>query len=757
MIGPRLRGTVFRRRTAVSTCIAAFLLPGSLVAEPLQRDQLEVIHVTAHRITQALDEIPASVGVIDHEQLRSLQAYTLSDIFRYEPGVTVERTGHRFGDANINIRGIGGNRVLLLQDGVRMPSGFGSAGSDQGRGSLNPINLERIEVLKGAASALYGSDALGGVVLFETLDAERLVSANSGGTHLQLITGYDSADERSHATATVASEVGAGYGLLQVDYQDFSEPDVNSDFDPNPVDGTVESVLGKWSMSTAQNVHWDFIADYWRQEADHNLLTNRGPVSGPPGAHISDSVATDDSDRWRLGVHITLENLWGLDSLHWQLDYQESAFEQFESELLENAGSAFPPIPASAERTTTREWFDQQQWSFSLRGHRSFNQHDVVAGIDWLSKDFSQLIDSRSFDVLQGVAVTGGGSVAYPGRSFPNTRVDQAGFYVQDQWQASDRLDILAGLRYDYFESEPESDAAYERFNLSGTPVESRSDGEWSPHLGLTYQFTDRQQVYASYQTGFRAPPVDDQYISRAILIPVPGVPHEVIPSSDLGPETSTGYELGWRWHGPVLSASVAYYDTDYEDFIDTQTVGYREQPPVFVGPTAIRQLQYQNVDEVEIAGVEVKSTLNLNSWVDMAWHARVLLGANFIEAENKATGDGLNSVGPDTLNLGVQLASPAENLGFSWMLRAAASADDAEPLQRQGQVLQPFEPPGYGVHDFTVFWQISDQLRLDAAVYNVFDKQYWGAHAKGSDAGGNLDADVEPGRTFAVNLAFVL
>lgn len=756
MTPSRSRDVAVSRRLPICVFFAVATVPTVFAADIGSEDRLEVVHVTAHRLSQTLDEVPASVGVISHEELRTLQAYTLSDIFRYEPGVTVERTGHRFGDANINIRGMGGNRVLLLQDGVRMPSGFGSAGSDQGRGSLNPINLERIEILKGPASALYGSDAIGGVILFETLDAERLVTARDGAAHWQVTSGYDTADERAHVTATMASELGAGYGLLQLDYQDFAETDVNSGYDPNPQDGSVESLLGKWSLSTAQNVHWDFIADYWRQEVENELLTNNGPVSGPPGTYLANSAANDDSERWRLGVHNTLENIWGLDSLHWQLDYQESGFEQVESELQANDGSISPPIPASAVHTIEREWFDQEQWSASLRVHKSLASHEVVAGIEWVSKDFSQLIDSHSVDQLVGEPVPGS-NARYPGRSFPNTRTDQAGLYIQDQWQLSERLDILAGVRYDYFNSDPSADEAYDNFNLADTPVESRSDSEWSPHLGLTYQFTDQQQVYASYQTGFRAPPVDDQYLSRAILIPVPGVPHEVVPNSELGAETSEGYELGWRWSSSALRASVAYYDNDYEDFIDSQTVGYREQPPVFVGPTAIRQLQYMNVDAVEISGWELKSTVNLNHWIDMAWQARVLVGASMIDAENQATGDGLNSVGPDTLNLGLQVANPTDQLGFSWMLRAAGKADEAEPLVQQGRALESFEPPGYGVHDFTAFWKISKQLRLDAAVFNVFDKQYWTAHAKGSDASGNLDAQVEPGRTFSLNLSFVL
>lgn len=721
-----------------------------------QKENLEVVHVTAHRVSQTLDEVPASITVINHEMLRSLQAHTLSDLFRYEPGINVERSSSRHGDANINIRGMGGNRVLLLQDGVRMPSGFGSQGIDQGRGSLSAPNLERIEVLKGPASALYGSDAIGGVVLLETLNPERLVSENDGRTYLRFGSGYASADDRAHLGAVVAGEVGAGYGLLQLGREDFSEREVNGNFDPNPLDGQMDSLLAKWSVTTSAGIHWDFIANYWEQDLDHDLLTNLGPVSGPPGEAITESLAADNSERWRVGIHNTLENKLGFDSIHWQLDYQASAYEQHENQLQENPGSAFPPIPVRAARTVEDESFEQDQWSFSLRGNKEFDRHNIVSGVDWLSKDFNQLIDRTTHNLVDGTESKSSAGVQYPGRSFPNTELTQVGFYIQDGWEITEELRVLAGVRYDYFKNEPESDSSYENFNISGTEVNSRSDGEWSPHLGVTYQITDRQQLYASFQTGFRAPPVDDQYISRAILIPVPGVPHEVIPNSELGPETSEGYELGWRWNSAAWSASAAYFDTDYEDFIDTTTVGFREIFPVFVGPTSVRQLQYHNVDEVEIKGIELKSTLNLNAWVDMSWQAKVMLGISVIDAENKETGIGLNSVGPDTATLGLFLSHPENNLGVSWQLRAADRADDAEPLVRHGQSLAAFEPPGYGVHDVSLFWQANRHMRVDATVYNLFDKQYWSAHAKGGDASGLIDAKTEPGRNFSVTLSWL-
>ncbi len=745
-----------KRWISTAVAVANLQILSAVAEEQLALNSIEEVHVTTHRIEKTLNEIPASVSVIDSEMLKTLQSYNLSDMFRYEPSISVEKTGSRFGDASINIRGIGGNRVLILQDGVRMPSGFGSAGTDQGRGSLNPLSLERIEILKGPASAIYGSDAIGGVVLFQTINPQQLVSANEGEAYSEISTGYASDEERSHISWLGASKLGAGYGLLQIDHQDFSELDINSDFDPNPKDGEQRSLLAKWTVNTSDKQHWDIIADYWEQEVSNDLLTNLGPVSGPPGQAVTDSTAEDESERWRIGVHHTAEDLFGLDVLHWQLDYQESEFHQLEQELQENPGSAIPPIPASAVLDEEIESFDQEQWTFSINGQFSAAGHTVVSGLDLILKEFSRPVDRSFYNLVTSTVSKTSAGVTYPGKTFPDTDTEQLGVYIQDDWEINDRLHVLAGLRYDYFNSDPNPDAAYNNFNLSGTPVESRSDDQWSPHLGVTYALSDHQQVYINYQTGFRAPPVDDQFISRAILIPVPGVPHEVVPNSDLGPETSEGFELGWRWNSAVFAANLAYYETTYEDFIDSKTIGFRDAPPLYVGPTSIRQIQYQNVDEVKIDGVEFMSTLYLSNLFDWSWQASFHAGFNVIDGENETTGQGLNSVGPDTVVLGVNVQNPQGNLGFGWNLRAAKQADDAEPLSFRGQLLEAYEPPGYGVNDMNVFWKPTKQLRIDAAVYNLFDKKYWGANSKGSNAAGELDAEVEPGRNFSINISYL-
>lgn len=756
-----------RKAGYISSCAGALLLAnvGGMEAAEVQKemvqteiDQTEIsqtaidveeVTVTAHRSETTIKETPASISVIKHSDILRLQPNTLSQLFRYEPGITVENSGGRHGDANINIRGIGGNRVLMVRDGVRMPDGFGSAGTDQGRGNFSAYNLDSVEMLKGAASALYGSDALGGVVILNSLDAEKEVQRNDGEPLLRFNTGYNSVDERRRLALVSASEIGGGYGMLQVERQDFSEVESNGSFTPNPKDGELHSVLAKWSIRPSRLQKWELLGNYWQQDVDNQLNTNLGPISGPPGSAITEAAATDESERWHIGVRHNIQELAGLDSLKWQLDYQMSNYQQDERE---RQSSLF-----TSNLILEREEFEQEQLSANIQLDHQWGRHAITLGTDLVQRDLTRPVDRQDIDLLTNEVSNTNAGLTYPGKSYPDTDIEQYGVYLQDVYSPVEQLRIMMGVRFDYYSSSPTVDAAYANFNISNSPVSERSDNEWSPHVGLTYFINDDIQFYGNYNTGFRAPPVDDQFISRGILIPVPGVPHEVIPNNDLKPETSEGFELGWRWQTERFSLQAAYYDNSYEDFIDSRTIGFRDQPPVFTGPTAIRQIQYQNLNEVEISGWELGMQLALNDWLPGGWQGDAKAGFNVIDGENKETGSGLNSVGPNTGVLGLHFSSAEGTLGFGWHLRAAQKADDAEPLVFRGAELPSFEPPGYAVHDLDFYWKPLPELRIDLSVFNAFDKRYWSSHEKGANAEGDLEASLAPGRSMALSVSYQL
>ena len=127
-------------------------------------EPLDQIVVVAHKSERSVRDIAANVTVLTAEEINANLATSVADMFRYSPGVDYEAAGSRFGTEGINIRGIGGNRVAILVDGVPMSDQFDVGSfSNATRDFLNAGLVNRVEVLHGPASALYGSAAIGGV------------------------------------------------------------------------------------------------------------------------------------------------------------------------------------------------------------------------------------------------------------------------------------------------------------------------------------------------------------------------------------------------------------------------------------------------------------------------------------------------------------------------------------------------------------------------------------------------------------------
>ncbi len=134
--------------------------------------QLDAVTTAAMRSRRPLDDVPATVSVITTENIDRENMQDVRDLVRNEPGVTVGNNPNRAGFQNFVIRGIGGNRVLLMVDGMRTPD-FPDSNQGAGTYSREQPDLEdikRVEIIRGPASALYGSDAIGGVVAYTTKD-----------------------------------------------------------------------------------------------------------------------------------------------------------------------------------------------------------------------------------------------------------------------------------------------------------------------------------------------------------------------------------------------------------------------------------------------------------------------------------------------------------------------------------------------------------------------------------------------------------
>src|SRR5450830_1338107 len=220
-----------------------------------QSRPLEDITVTSTRgMGTDINRVAATVSVITSEELEQENAKDIKDALRYEPGVEVRRSVYRVGgvtgasatmgrggNEGISIRGLDGNRVMMLEDGVALPRSFSQGTLFAGRGAYTDTDLyQRIEILRGPASSMYGSDGLTGVVNFVTKDPQDLLNVFGKSSYFAVRPSYDSSDSSYGTTGTMAFGNDVIQGMLVLNARHGNETETNGNVKSNKLQAIFE-------------------------------------------------------------------------------------------------------------------------------------------------------------------------------------------------------------------------------------------------------------------------------------------------------------------------------------------------------------------------------------------------------------------------------------------------------------------------------------------------------------------------------------
>ncbi len=707
-------------------------------ANPDEQVTLDVITVEASKRPLATTEIATRVTVIDDARIQRELAQNIDDLVRYEPGVDVVDQGSRFGFTGFSIRGIGGNRVRTEIDGVATSDAFSIGSfSNASRDFVDVESIKQLEIMRGPASAVFGSNAIGGVVSYITKGPEDYLDDGAGNGYLDVNAGYNSVDESTVAGFTGALRSGDVASMLRVNVRDGAERDFPG---ADPLDAESINVLAKLHFGDISNGGLGLTLDYFdsRSETDVVSLERVQDFSegfGFPFVIDTTDVEGDD-DRQRARVSIGQEWLggrFGTDYLRWRAFWQDSETTQdtFEARETFIAGQ-----PGAEERNRSFR-FEQELIGFEVNAVNEFAfagaEHELAYGIEFETADTSQIRDGVERDLLTGQTSNEVGPDVFPIRDFPESRTDSFGVYLQDRITLGS-VTLVPGVRWDRYELDAEPDAIFIEDN-PGIESVGLTDDQISPKFGVLWDVTDQWQVYAQYAQGFRAPPVNDVNVGFTNF----EFGYTAIPNPDLRSESSEGYELGLRFGSERLSFDVSAFTTSYDDFIESFQV---------VGFDPINQLlifQSVNVNEVEIEGIEFQGRYAPAVFPD---GLNLRLSAAYADGENQETGAPINSVAPLNGVLGVEYADPNGRWGGSLIARAAEGADD---LDESADDL--LEPAGYVIYDAIGYWRLTDQLSLSAGVYNLTDHEYTAyLDVQGVPADvANPDRFRRPGRNFSV------
>lgn len=723
--------------------LALLITPTMLLAQERPVTQFDTITVTATRSEQRLDEVPSTVTVHDEQQVDQQNINDIRDLVRYEPGVSVGGTGSRFGLSGFSIRGIGGNRVLTQVDGVAVPDAFtfGPFLSAR-RDYVDPDTLKSVEIIRGPASSLYGSDALGGAVSFVTRDAGDYLDEGDDQA-LRLKTGYDGSDDSWHRSATLAGRRGSLDALLHLSRRDGQATDTYGGRGgigaarekANPQDKERENLLFKLGWDYREGDRLQLAYELFEDDIRTRIRSDES-LTATTRRHAA--VDTSERERFTLSHDMRLASPLA-QRLRWSLSYQDSQMRQITDQERFTGGTL--------RRRERDSRYEEQAWSLNTQLDTAFRTgqlaHDVTYGFDLRRLESSDLRSGWEIFSATGQPVPPSPfSETFPISDFPDPVTEEYALFVQDRMQIG-RWTLLAGLRYDHYRLKPKVTPAY----LNGNPVErdpgNFSDGQLSPKLGITYKIDDVHSLYGQYAAGFRAPNAVDifgEFVNVASN-------YQTLANTNLKPETSDSLEVGLRGQYDSGSFGLALFYNRYDDFIEQVTLAN--------DPTGNNRLtfQYQNLDRVVIRGAELRGELFLDS-LGLPEGSTLRGSLAYARGKDEQTGQPLNSIDPLKGVLGLGYNAPSGRYGgeLVWTL-----VDDKSRID--DSTANQFEPAGYGLLDLHGFLRLADNLTLNAGLFNLTDKQHWHwTDVRGLTADNpGLGRYSQPGRHAAMNLVWEL
>lgn len=710
-----------------------------------EEDNVEEVVVISSKIPVPLSEVVGSVTLITQDDLEARVVSDLGDILENTVGVSVPRNSQygRYYNEGISIRGLGGSRVNIFVDGVRVSDAYAGYGRDVVEVDL----LKRVEILKGPTSALYGSDGLAGAVSYVTKDASDFTE--SGFHYSARYSHFSDSDQEKYSflSAYVGERV---EGILQFTNKNSSEMNLHDDAvqNPNPVRSEGESILGKFTFDLNDNIDITFTLDSQEWTSDIVVLTDIGSTFYPGLSTLSttsSSVGADEGSRERIGLRVDFKGQNNLfDNGTFNLFSQSTDQQQITNKMVADMvfgqfGPMGPPTPGMLFRDFQ---FNQSVSGMALELRKSFDNfkgRDVVYGFETETLETERYRNSTLTSLFTGVSSSNVYGTIYPSKTLPNTDTTRTGVYINDRIKI-DEFNILSlGLRYDTYELEPNDDALSSVNRVVGYPLAQIEEDEFSVKIGWLSAVTEDINAFFQYAEGFKAPDYDAANLSFNNL----AYGYGIVPNANLAPETSKGTEIGFRSDTVNRSWSITRFDNQYEDFIQSTAAGFD-----FINQIVL--FQSQNLNDVDIDGIELSFSRKLSDTLTFSY--------DLIRIDGKSDGIPLSSISPDQAMIALKHLSVDEKFSANLYLNMVDESFNnfTSGCGRSGGACLTL--PDREIFDLYTSYKFNDQLELNVAFKNLSDQKFWDWTTVNGFAAdqANLDLWLEPGRNTSVSLKVI-
>lgn len=675
-------------KSLLAAAVSVLFTPVAFAADNqtsgLERIKSDTVVITASRTSQELLDANSSISVVDTKELKNFANDSVPELLRSETGVRLTSDGTP-GTKRVTIRGESALRTLLMVDGQRIDEQKTKSGAPM---LINPYFIDRIEVVKGPASVLYGSDAMGGIVNVITKQASEDPFKFEGGANF--LSSNNSFSEYVNLSGTLdrfkyvvgAFNTNAGDLVLSdrehLDNTSYDAHGFNGDFSYDILDNLTLGYRGEYydsnaeTSTTAKGTYSNFRGEIPKWDRQKHSLYLKA-------TDINDVIAAFDA------------------SVYYQKTTKDFISTPYRGILVDVAN-------------------EQESVGGNLQLELSLSDtFYLVTGYDGRLEKMSSYSDTdlnMMHPNKNGSMTTVTGYMITDDQGY---KQESHALYAMLSTYLTDELTLNTGVRYNYIDNKAGSSVLRMSIAQNGQPIgmppvmkfnyDDESHSKLVGSAGLVYRPFENGAFRINWSQGFRAPTLQELYLVTATAETQFGNPK-------LKPEESNNFEVGFRWDDGQLFADYALFYTLTDNYIETkrQTNGGMGGRPTYT---------YQNIAEAKSYGAE----LSLSYLIDNTYEPYLNLTQMIreYEIEGKST---KNTGTPRFFgNAGLRFHGDMFELDGYINFATQTKDDDLNGSNYFGDV----NYDGYVTANLSVSTKVGpeDQFTLYGSIENIFDEQY--------------------------------